>query len=329
MPTMLARGLAASALAFALVALGPMRSADAADPPRVVASFLPVHALVAKVMGEVGRPYLLVPPGVSPHTFALRPSDAAALADAQLVVWVGPEMETFLAHSLDALAPQARRLGLLRDAGIATFPVREGGLWEPHEHEEHAEAKHEDDAHEHEAEEHGHEEIDPHIWLDPNNARAIVRAVAGALAAVDPERAETYRANATRTDRELASLDADIADRLADVAGRPFVVFHDAYAYFERRYGLRAVGSITLHVDQPPSAHRLLEIRDRIAATGAGCVFAEPQFSPKLVATVVDGTPARQGTLDPEGAGTQGPEAYVTLMRTLADALATCLESTD
>ncbi|MGH6719332.1 MAG: zinc ABC transporter substrate-binding protein [Alphaproteobacteria bacterium] len=298
-------------LAAAVIVAVTGRPAPAAEPPNVVATILPVHALVARVMGMAGAPWLLVPPGASPHTHALRPSDARALANADLVVWVGPELEHFLARSLDALAPDALRLSLLRDAGIATLPVRRGGVWI-------------DDGEDHAAHD-AATDTDPHIWLDPANARAIVRAVAGALAGLDPERAGTYRANATAAERDLDALEREIGARLAPVADRPFVVFHDAYVYLERRYGLHAAGSIMRDAEQPPGARRLIALRDRIAAARVPCVFAEPQFSPKLVATVVEGTGAEAGTLDPVGAGPPGPAAYQRMMRALADALVACL----
>lgn len=298
--------LAAAVLAGTMA--GP---APASEPPSVVVTILPVHALVAQVMGAAGEPRLLMPPGASPHTFALRPSVAQALADADLVVWVGPELERFFADSLDTLAPDAVRLSLLRDGAVATLARREGAVWEPDD-----DAEHDDGA-----------AIDPHIWLDPANARAIVRVVAEALARLDPERAPSYRANARTAERDLDALEREIGALLAPVADRPFVVFHDAYAYLERRYGLSAVGAIVLDAERPPSARHLIELRERIAAAGTACVFAEPQFSAGLVATVVEGTGASIGILDPIGAGPPGPASYDRMMRALADALAGCLSA--
>jgi len=298
--------------------------APASEPPSVVATILPVHALVAQVMGAVGEPRLLVPPGASPHTFALRPSVAQALADADLVVWVGPELERFLADSLDALAPDAVRLSLLRDGAVATLARREGAVWET---DDDATDDNADDNADANADDNDRTGIDPHIWLDPANARAIVRAVAEALARLDPERAPSYRANARAAERDLDALEREIGALLAPVADRPFVVFHDAYAYLERRYGLRAAGAIVLDAERPPSARRLIAIRDRIVAARVPCVFAEPQFPPKLVATVIEGTAARAASLDPIGAGPPGPASYDRMMRALAAALAGCLSA--
>jgi zinc transport system substrate-binding protein len=168
--------------------------------------------------------------------------------------------------------------------------------------------------------------VDLHIWLDPHNAGAMVDAIAMALSAVDPAHAATYQANASKIHNQLAALDLDLRERLAPVQDRPFVVFHDAYHYFEDRYGLNAVGSLTVDPQRRPSAKRLREIRARLAELDAACVFAEPQFEPALVDTVIEGTGAKKGVLDPLGAALEaGPQQYFQLMTGLADSLVACL----
>lgn len=308
--------LALPAAFAALLAVTPAL----AETPKVVASIKPVHALVAAVMQGVGEPTLIVRGAASPHTYALKPSDARALADADLVFWIGPELEGFLAKPLKATATKATAVELMEAPGVRLLDAREGGAWDPH-----------DPGHDHghdQAHKAGHEEVNTHVWLDPDNARAMVGAIADALAARDPAHADAYRANAERTAQDLATLDAELKATLAPVRDKPFVVFHDAYQYFEAHYGLNGVGAITVNPDRRPSAKRLSEIRARITALGPVCVFAEPQFEPALVDTIVQGTKAKKGVLDPEGAGlAAGPDLYPTLLRNIAASLKGCLAS--
>ena len=290
-----------------------------AEAPKVVVSIKPIHSLVASVMHGVGEPVLLVRGGASPHRYTMKPSDAKALSAADLVVWVGPELEGFLEKPLQANAPKATRLTLMDLKSLTLLQAREGGAWEPHDHG-HEHHDHKDHAHE------DHEELNSHIWLNPANARAIVTATADALAAKDPADAEVYRTNADRTLQALDALDAELKATLAPLKDKPFVVFHDAYQYFEAHYDLSAVGSITVSPDRRPSAKRLSAIRAKIAGLNAACVFSEPQFEPTLVRTVVEGTKAKTGVLDPEGADLpEGEALYPTLMRNLAASLRGCL----
>lgn len=296
-----------------------------AEAPKVVVSIKPIHSLVASVMQGVGEPTLLVRGGASPHSYTMKPSDAKALSAADLVVWVGPELESFLEKPLKANAPKATLLTLMDLKGLTLLETREGGAWEAHDHGHKGghDHKHDHKGHDH-AEE--HEELNSHIWLDPANARAIVKAAAEALAAKDPADAEAYRTNADRTLQQLDALDAELKAALAPVKDKPFVVFHDAYQYFEARYDLSAVGSITVSPDRRPSAKRLSAIRAKIGGLGAACVFAEPQFEPALVQTVVEGTKAKTGVLDPEGTELpEGEALYPTLLRNLAASLRGCL----
>jgi zinc transport system substrate-binding protein len=315
-PRSAARGLAAFAIglalmmALALVAAGATR----AEPPRVVASILPVHSLVAGVMGDIAKPYLLLKGGASPHSTALKPSDARALQRARLVFWVGAEMERFLIRPLGRLARKARKVALMEAKGVRLPPVRVGGVWGRRGP---APAGHGERAGTH----------DPHIWLDPRNATAMVAAIVTALAQADPDNAAAYRANGRKLAAKLAALDRELDDTLAPVRGVPFVVFHDAYQYFEQHYRLNAVGAVTLDPGRPPGARRLSAIRAAIRERGARCVFVEPQFRPTLVRTAREGTTARAAILDPLGAAIKpGPEAYFTLMRRLAASLARCLK---
>lgn len=297
-----------------------LATARAAEPPQVVASIVPLHALAAAVMREVGEPSLLVPPGSSPHGFQLRPSDAKRLEGADIIVWVGDALETFLDKPLRNLARRARIVEAAKLPGVTLYSVRKGGVWDEHDHA-HGHHHGRDSKHAHA------QAIDGHLWLDPTNGIVILRALAEALAERDPSRADRYRANAQEEIARIEALDRELAHKLASVKDKPFVVFHDAYQYFEKRYGLGAAGSITVSPERPPSAKRLAQLRKTIRERGAVCVFAEPQFPSPLVQSVAEGTGARAGTLDPVGAPPlrPGPDAYRSLLSNLAADLLRCL----
>jgi len=324
--------LAATAMAGVLAA-GPAMALEG-----VVASIKPVHSLVTAVMEGVGAPELLVKGAASPHTYSMRPSEAGMLEEAKVVFWVGEGIETFLEQPLETLAGGATVVSLSEIPGMTLLDMREGGTFEAHGHE--------DDEHDREAaaeEEHGHEEHaeehdhhdhehgkDMHVWLDPENARLMVRQIASTLAEADPENAAAYEENAATIDDRIDQLIADTENMVAEVRGKPFIVFHDAYHYFENRFDVEAAGSITISPEQMPSAQRLDEIRNKIKESGATCVFAEPQFEPKLINIVTEGTNARTGVLDPEGASLEeGPDLYFTLVGNLAKSLADCLSGTN
>lgn len=317
-----------------VLALGLWPAAASAGPqgaqgPAVVASVLPVHSLVAGVMTGRGAPTLLIRAGASPHGYSLRPSDARALAGADLVVWVGPGLEAFLDKPLRALGRDARMLRLDAVPSMILHPVRAGGVWA--RGDDHGEAADAEDAEGADAAGPGgpaHARINPHVWLDPTNAVRIVRAAAAALAEVDPAGGPVYRANAARLSARLEALDRELAARLAPARAAPYLVFHDAYRYFEAHYGLNAVGAFTVNPAVMPGARRLIELRARIAASESVCVFTEPQFTPAVVETVVAGTGARTGVLDPLGADlAPGPEAYFALMRRLVENFLACVAS--
>lgn len=277
---------------------------------KVMASIKPVHSLVAAVMRGAGEPDLLVSGSSSPHTYALKPSDAQALEQSQVIFWVGHALEAFLEKPIEALGSKARSVSLIDAEGIRTLPVREGDGFDAH-----------DDGHD--DGEHG---ADGHIWLDPENAKAMVQTIAETLSTTDPENAETYRANAATTVTRIDGLSASIASQLGPVKGKGFIVFHDAYHYFEDRFGLRAVGAISIHPENPPGAQGIVKLRERVSSGNAICAFSEPQFDQKLVAVITEGTPAKAGILDPLGAAeTPGPDLYFNVMEALATSLAGCL----
>lgn len=325
-----------------------------ADVPVVVTDIPPVHSLTALVMGDLGSPVLLLDRGGNPHEFQLRPSQAAAIADAQLVVWVGPEMTPWLDRTLDSLAGGGARLELLEVAGITTRAfgdedddhhaeakdghdhdaakashdhgaAEHGADHGKHDHDKHDHDKHDHDGHDHDG--HDHDGTDPHAWLNPDNAQVWLAAIAAELSRLDPANAATYAANATAAEAGIAALDADLAARLEPIQGKPFVVFHDAYGYLADHYGLNVAGSVLLGDAASPGAARLRELQTNLAAGSALCIFPEANHDPKLVGAMADGTDVRiGGALDPAGSIIEpGPGAYAALLSGLADTLIDCL----
>ena len=316
----------------------------------VVASIKPIHSLVAAVMEGVGEPGLIVEGAGSPHNYALKPSQAQMLEQADLVFWVGHELEAFLEKPLETVGANARSIELIDAHDLVKLGFREGGAFDKHDHGD--EAGHDDHAHDAEAEldhahektaeaehDHAHEKtaeagheghdhgaFDAHVWLDPVNAKAMVHELEDALVEADPANAARYEANAEAVTARLDALIAEVAAELEPVKGKGFIVFHDAYQYFENRFGVTASGSITVSPEVMPGAERITEIRARVQDLGAACVFAEPQFEPKLVSTVIEGTAARAGTIDPLGAELDaGPDLYFQVIRNMATSLSTCL----
>ncbi len=357
--------------------------------PAVVTSIKPVHSLVAGVMEGVGTPEIIVDGAASPHTYSLRPSQAASLEKADLVFWIGPRIETFLTNPLETIGQNATVVELGDAHGLTRLALREGGAFESHDHdhdhgdhadhddhdhEKHAEhadhddhdhekhADHDDhDDHDHEKhaehadhDDHDHEkhaehadhdnhdhekhaghddhaddahgEFDMHVWLDPQNAKALVHEIEEALVKADPENAGKYEANAARLEARLDELTTEVSAVLEPVKDRSFIVFHDAYPYFENRFGISAAGSVTVSREVAPGAARVSEIREKVESLGVTCVFSEPQFEPKIVEVITENTNASSGVLDPLGANfDNGGELYFTLIRTLADNMRTCL----
>ncbi|MBY2925952.1 zinc ABC transporter substrate-binding protein [Rhizobium leguminosarum] len=330
MPALAIPVLAIPTLLFA----GTMRAADA---PVVVTSIKPIHSLVSAIMQGVGEPELIVDGAASPHTYNLKPSNARALQDAKVIFWVGPGLEAFLEKPLQALGRDASIAALDDAPGIVKLPFREGGAFEPHddapEHES-ASGQHEsasaapEHEHDHAEADHDHGAFDTHLWLDPMNAKAMAAMITTTLVAADPANALTYQGNAKALDDKLDALDTEIKGMVAPVKDKPFIVFHDAYQYFEHRYGIRVAGSITVSPETIPGAERVSEIHRKVGELGATCVFAEPQFEPRLVNVIIEGTRAKSGVLDPEAATLKaGPDLYFNLMRGIANSMKDCLSS--
>ncbi|TDW25158.1 zinc transport system substrate-binding protein [Rhizobium azibense] len=318
-------------LSLAIPAILLAGASKAADAPAVVTSIKPIHSLVSAIMQGVGTPELIVDGAASPHTYNLKPSDASALQSAKVIFWVGPGLEAFLEKPLESLGSGASIAELEDAPGLVKLKFREGGAFEAHDDGDEAEAghEHEEAGHDHDAHaegDHGHGEFDTHLWLDPMNAKAMAAEITTTLVAADPANALTYQANAKALDAKIDALDREITDIVTPVKEKPFIVFHDAYQYFEHRYAVRVAGSIMVSPENMPGAERVSEIHKKVADLGATCVFAEPQFEPRLVNVVIEGTDAKAGVLDPEAATLEaGPDLYFTLMRGIANSMKDCL----
>ena len=293
--------------------------------PQVATDIAPVHSLVARVMEGVGAPALIVPPGASPHGHSMRPSEAAALDRAEVVFWMGEGLTPWLEAPISTLAGDAHVIELLGAGGSDVRAFREGLAFavkdadEHDDHEGHDEQGHDDHAG------HDHDGADPHAWLDPENARAWLGVIAAELAEHDPGNADRYRANADAATEELAALEAEIAARLTPVRDVPYVVYHDAYQYFEARFGLAPTGAMALGDAADPGPARIAALRDAAQEAGIVCVFGEPQFGGARIAAIFGDT-VGHGVLDPLGSVHEpGAALYPALIEDMADALAGCL----
>src|SRR5262245_235113 len=309
-------------LAAGLLAMSLTSTASRAGDLKVVVTIKPLHALVTQVMSGVGAPELLVKGAASPHSYALKPSEARALNNADLFFRMAETVEAFTTKVVKSL-PKRVEVVTLQDApGMKLLALRSGATFEPHAHGN-------DKAHGHG---HSHskpkagESIDGHVWLDPDNAKAMVDRIQQALGAKYPEHAPAFKTNAEALKGKLDALMAELEGDLSPIADKPYIVFHDAFQYLERRFGLNVAGSISINPDVPPSAKRLSDLRRKIQSLSAVCVFAEPAFDRRLVDNLIEGTSARTGILDAEGSSLDpDPELYFTLMRKLASALKGCL----
>lgn len=319
-----------------------------AEVPKVAVDIAPVHSLVARVMDGIGAPALIVQPGASPHEYSLRPSEAAALQEADLVFWIGEDLTPWMEDAIETLAADAAVTTFLETDGTTLLAFREGALFEAHDHgdDNHGDEAHDDHGHDdHDNEdhasddEHGHEDhgdedddghdhgaYDPHAWLSPKNAGTWLNVIAAQLSATDPDNAGAYFANAAAAREELDRVSAEVSATLDAKRGGNFIVFHDAYQYFEADFDFPAAGAISLGDATDPSPARIAEIQQRIRDEGVDCVLAEPQFNPGLVSIVLDGTDADTAVIDPIGVSLEpGSTLYPQLIRNMANTLAECL----
>lgn len=313
-----------------------------AEVPKVVTTIKPLHSLVAQVMDGVSQPDLLIDQG-SPHGYQMKPNDAKALAHADLVIWVSNDLETFMEKALRKNT--ARKLNWSEIDGIKLLKNRAGGLWEEHEHNdheheeydhehgdhEHEEHDHEHGDHEHEEHEHHHEHHhginNAHLWLGIDNASVLVNATAQTLAELDPEHAKTYQQNAQKTLDNLNAQKTALKKQLSGLDKKPYMVFHDAYHYFEQDFGLNAVGVVRVDPEHEPGLKDIEALRKQFTEHKIVCIFKEPQFPSTIVDKLAQGSKVKTGTLDPIGADLPADQSlYQKLMQQLADNLTDCLK---
>ena len=298
--------------------------ATLAEVPRVITDIPPIHALVSQVMGGLGAPVLLLEKGADEHDFQLRPSQMANITQADLVVWIGPELTPWLERALESAKPGYVSVALIDLPGTLTI----AGGEDEHDHAAEGEGEGVDaegQAHS-EGEDHAHGGVDPHVWLNPQNAVFWLDTIAAELAKADAANAPSYFANATVAKARVVALDSELQVLLDPIKDRPFVTFHDAYGYFVAHYGLSFAGSVALGDASAPGAARLRELQDTMGR-GVVCAFPEVQHDPALLLQLLDGTDVRAGAeIDPVGSSLPfGPDAYDTLMRSLATHLVDCL----
>ena len=334
--------------------------------PKVVTSIKPLHSLISYVMDGVGSPNLLVDGSSSPHTFQLKPSHATMLQEADVVFWIGEDLESFLETPLDSIAANARKITLMDSDQIELLKFREKNVFEDHhdehdehneheghddhdeheghddhdEHEEHADGHDEHEGHddhdeheehadghdEHEGhDDHGHHhgEFDIHFWLDPEIAKSIVKIASLELSEVDPANQATYQTNASNAVIELDKLINDTRTKINSDA--KYIVFHDAYQYFEQRFGIEVIGALTVNPEVLPGAKQLAEIREVIEHEKVNCLFSEPQFNPSIANTIAQDTGIKAAVLDPLGAELEpGKELYFQLIGDMATSFESC-----
>ena len=291
-----------------------------ADVPQVTTDIPVTHSLVTRVMAGIGTPDLIVNRGASPHDYSLRPSNAASLEAADLVFWISSELTPWLEGALKTLAADAKVIELMDTKASTVLPFRDGATFETHSHRH----KHDEDGHD--ENEHATANIDPHGWLDPDNGKTWLDVIATELSKIDPENTDIYFENVSQGKTDIDAVISEIDATLATFRGTNFIVYHDAYQYFERRFDVLAAGSISMGDVSDPSPARIAEIRQTVEELDMTCVFSEPQFNPELVATVVDGTKARARVIDPLGTRlTLGADFYLNLLRNIAQTMASCL----
>ncbi len=297
---------------------------------KVVASIKPIHSLASYLMDGVGKPDLIVDGYASPHGFAMKPSHAKMLQNADLIFWVGEDLENFLEKPLKSIAKKAEKIELIEIKGLTKLEFRERNIFEGHDdhghkedkHDDHKEHGHKEDKHD-DHHEHAHGEHDPHIWLDPMNAKVILNEMVEHLIENDPKNASKYKSNLKKALKDIDKLNKDVKKELSKSTAS--IVFHDAYQYFEKRYGVNILGAFTVNTDVMPGAEQLTEIREIIEHDKVTCVFSEPQFNPDIIKAVAKDMNIKTGVVDPLGA-TLDPskDLYFKLIRNMSASFKGC-----
>ena len=280
---------------------------------KVLTSIKPLQLIAAAVQDGVAIPEVLLPPGASPHNYALRPSDVRKVQSVDLLYWIGPDMEGFLPRVLNGRTLPSVAVQDLPGLKLRRF----------------AEDNH---SHAEEADEHDHDHrpgsLDAHLWLSPVNARVIATKMAADLSAADPANAARYQSNLKAFDERLDALDLRLKTRLAGIEGKPYFVFHEAFDYFEDAYGLKHAGVFSVAAEVQPGAQHVAAMRTRLQEVGKTCVFSEPPLRPRLAETLVAGLPVKLAELDALGGYTPATaQGYEQVLEKLGNDLAGCLES--
>ena len=285
---------------------------------KVVATIKPIHSLASYLMDGIAKPDLIVDGYASPHGFALKPSHAKMIQNADIIFWVGEDIENFLEKPLKTIAKKAEKIELMEIKGLTKLKFRERNIFEGHD-DEHKEDGHDDHGHEG----HAHGEYDPHIWLDPMNAKVILSEMAEHLIENDQKNEAKYKANLKKAHKDLDKLTKKVKSEL----NKDFksIVFHDAYQYFEKRFGINILGAFTVNTDVMPGAEQLAEIREIIEHDKVSCVFSEPQFNPDIIKAVAKDTNVATGVIDPLGATLNpGKDLYFDLIGNMSKSFKGC-----
>ena len=294
---------------------------------KVVTSIKPIHSITSYIMDGVGSPDLIVDGYNSPHNFQLKPSHAKMLQNADLVIFVGEGIEEFLEKPLESIAKDAKKFALLEQSGFKKLKFREKNIFEEHDdhddHDKKAKKKDDHDDHGHDDHGHGHGEYDPHIWLDPINAKAMIKKITKLLSKMDKENSSTYKSNSKKAIKEIDMMVKEIKSEMNK--DLKFVVFHDAYQYFENRFDISVLGALTVNTDVLPGAEQLSEIREVIEHENVNCIFSEPQFNPDIINAIAMDTNVKTGVLDPLGATLEpGKDLYFDLIRNISKSFKGC-----
>ena len=309
---------------------------------KVVASIKPLHSLASYLMDGVGKPDLIVEGYGSPHGFSMKPSHAKILQNADLIFWVGEDLEIFLEKPLSSIAKKAEKIELMEIKGLNVLKFRERNIFDKHDHDDHddhGKKKDDHDDHEHDDhdkkeehanhddhdghEDHAHGEYDPHIWLDPMNAKVILNKMVEHLIENDAKNASKYKSNLKNAFKDIDKLTVDVKADLSKSTAS--IVFHDAYQYFEERFDINILGAFTVNTDVMPGAEQLSEIREIIEHDKVSCIFSEPQFNPDIINAVAKDMDIKTGILDPLGATLNpGKNLYFDLIRNMSDSFKGC-----
>ena len=302
----------------------------ASETTGIITTIQPITSLVSAVIGNTGKTISLIPTEISPHEYKLKPSDIKKLQNGNIIFYVSDHLETSITKVFENLPKNIKTINLMEDTGIKHLAIRDNEAWERHDHhdghEDHNNHDHDKHAKKNDDHDDHEKEDDVHIWLSPDNAVKIIKKINKELSLFFPENAKTYDQNANQMIKKINQLKIELKNELSGIKDKPYIVFHDAYQYFETSFDLNAVGSIALDGDIASSPKQISFIKDKIVKFKASCVFQEPQFDSKLVKIVAEGTNAQIGTLDPLGLNIKsGENFYLQLLKNMAKSLKDCL----